>query len=156
MQPTKHRDPRKEPSFMHRHERRPCRRRYNLPLSLERRSRDTCTLSPGLTCGSSPYLPPPLPPDPEPPEPILPPEPMLPEPDIPLECDCPPLVSRSEWDPDSNPYPVPLLDSGLFASPDPEPDPIFEPDPICEPEPLPPFWAFHPLPGTPWVPFEPV
>src|SRR5919107_1711525 len=103
MQPTKHRDPRGRAIV---HAQAPTK---TLPPAIqpsavpgEREPGYFYPLSPGLTCGSSPYLPPPLPPDPDPPEPILPPEPMLPEPDIPLECDWPPLVSRSEWDPDSN------------------------------------------------------
>ena len=47
------------------------------------------------------------------------PEPWLPDPDVPLGPIWPPdSISLSEWDPDSRPYPVPLLDSGGFASPD--------------------------------------
>ena len=76
------------------------------------------------------YLPPQLPPDPEPLDPMLPPDPWpIPEPEVPPGR-IPPEMSFSECEPDSNPYPVPLLDSGLFASPEPEPDLIPEPDPI--------------------------
>lgn len=93
------------------------------------------------------YLPPPLPPDPEPPGPMplpeVPSELLLPEPDVAPGFMCPlDSISLSEWEPDSRPYPVPLLDSGGFASPNPDP--------------LPPCWAFCPLPGTSWVPWDPV